>query len=66
VAEVLGGELTPAADVPALLAKAFPRWTPYRSLTGVALRERLTAEYGVKVASTSNRWPSTRRRSARR
>lgn len=57
VAEVLGTEPTPAADVPALLAKAFSRWEPYRRLTGKALRERLASEYGVKVASTGNRWP---------
>jgi S-DNA-T family DNA segregation ATPase FtsK/SpoIIIE len=54
---VLGDEPVPAADVPALLARHAPRWAPYRTLTGKALREQLAAEYGVKVASTGNRWP---------
>ena len=54
---VLGDEPVPSADVPALLARHAPRWAPYRTLTGKALREQLAAEYGVKVPSTGNRWP---------
>jgi DNA segregation ATPase FtsK/SpoIIIE, S-DNA-T family len=57
LAEVLGDETVPAADVPALLREYAPAWAPYRSLTGKALRERLADEYGVKVPSTGNRWP---------
>jgi S-DNA-T family DNA segregation ATPase FtsK/SpoIIIE len=32
-------------------------WPRYRSLTGKALRQWLDRDYGVKVASTGNRWP---------
>lgn len=56
VAEVLGSQTMPAADVPALLAHAFPSHTPYRKMTGKELAARLTAE-GAKVPSTKNRWP---------
>ncbi|PRX48701.1 S-DNA-T family DNA segregation ATPase FtsK/SpoIIIE [Prauserella shujinwangii] len=56
VADVLGDEPVPAANVPALLAQHAPDWLPYRKLTGKALRNRLAAE-GVKVSSTGNRWP---------
>ncbi|MFC5996974.1 cell division protein FtsK [Pseudonocardia hispaniensis] len=54
---VLGAEPVPVADVPALLRDHAPGWAPYRTLTGKALRERLRDVYGVKVASTGNRWP---------
>jgi DNA segregation ATPase FtsK/SpoIIIE, S-DNA-T family len=54
---VLGDEPVPVADVPALLARHAPRWAPYKALTGKALRELLATEYGIKVASTGNRWP---------
>jgi S-DNA-T family DNA segregation ATPase FtsK/SpoIIIE len=54
---VLGAESVPAADVPALLAREFPEWAPYKALTGKALREALAADHGVKVPSTGNRWP---------
>ncbi len=57
IAEVLGDQPVPAADVPALLARLAPRWTPYRSLTGKALRDQLMADHGIKVPSTGNRWP---------
>jgi S-DNA-T family DNA segregation ATPase FtsK/SpoIIIE len=57
LAEVLGNETVPAADVPALLARLAPSWSPYKTLTGKALRARLAEEYGVKVPSTGNRWP---------
>lgn len=56
VAEVLGDRPVPAADVPALLADAFPSHVPYRRMTGKEVAARLTAE-GAKVASTKNRWP---------
>ncbi|PXY32719.1 cell division protein FtsK [Prauserella muralis] len=54
---VLGADPVPAADVPALLAKHAPEWQPYKRLSGKALREHLTKEYGIKVPSTGNRWP---------
>jgi S-DNA-T family DNA segregation ATPase FtsK/SpoIIIE len=57
LAEVLGDEPVPAADLPALLRDYAPGWAPYRSLTGKALRERLRDVYGIRVASTGNRWP---------
>lgn len=56
VSEVLGHDVVPVADVPALLAKLAPDWAPYRKLTGKQLRELLAAE-GVKVPSTGNRYP---------
>jgi S-DNA-T family DNA segregation ATPase FtsK/SpoIIIE len=57
IAEVLGESPMPAADIPALLARNFPTWAPYRTLTGKKLREVLRQEHGVKVPSTDNRWP---------
>jgi S-DNA-T family DNA segregation ATPase FtsK/SpoIIIE len=54
---VLGDDPVPAADVPALLRDLAPRWAPYRTLTGKALRERLRDVHGVTVPSTGNRWP---------
>jgi S-DNA-T family DNA segregation ATPase FtsK/SpoIIIE len=54
---VLGERTVPAADLPALLKRRAPDWAPYQKLTGVALRERLLREHGVKVPSTGNRWP---------
>lgn len=56
LAAALGGATESAADLPPLLAKVAPRWAPYRTLTGKALREQL-AELGVKVPSTGNKWP---------
>ncbi|MDX8056075.1 cell division protein FtsK [Lentzea sp. BCCO 10_0798] len=53
---VMGEEPIRVADLPALLAQHAPRWTPYRSLTGKALRDQL-AELGVKVPSTKNTYP---------
>ena len=55
--EVLGEERVPAADVPARLRDLAPDHDPYRGLTGVKLREILEREYGIKVASTGNRYP---------
>lgn len=58
LAEVLPeGDPTPAADVPALLARAFPGWAPYRTMTGKTLRAVLETEHGIKVPSTGNRYP---------
>ena len=54
---VLGEERVPAADVPARLRDLAPDHAPYRGLTGVKLREILEREYGIKVASTGNRYP---------
>jgi S-DNA-T family DNA segregation ATPase FtsK/SpoIIIE len=54
---VLGAQRVPAADVPALLRDLAPDHPPYRGLTGVLLRELLEREYGIKVASTGNRYP---------
>jgi S-DNA-T family DNA segregation ATPase FtsK/SpoIIIE len=56
VAEVLGGEIVPAADVPPRLRKLAPGYLAYRSMSGVQLRE-LLAEHGVKVPSTKRRYP---------
>jgi S-DNA-T family DNA segregation ATPase FtsK/SpoIIIE len=56
LADVLGGEMVPAADVPALLREFAPKYKPYLGLSGKALREQLAA-LGVKVASTGNRFP---------
>lgn len=56
LAEVLGDDPVPAADVPALLRDYAPAWPPYRSMTGKSLRDALALR-GVKVASTRNRWP---------
>jgi S-DNA-T family DNA segregation ATPase FtsK/SpoIIIE len=55
--EVLGDDPRPIADVPALLKRHAPTWTPYQSLTGKALRELLDREHGIKVPSTGNRYP---------
>ncbi|MFD0657157.1 hypothetical protein [Thermocatellispora tengchongensis] len=56
LAAVLDQDPVPAADLPALLAAHAPRWAPYKTLTGKALREQLEA-LGVRVPSTGNRWP---------
>jgi S-DNA-T family DNA segregation ATPase FtsK/SpoIIIE len=56
LAEVLGAEPVPVADVPPLLRDLAPGYKPYAGLSGKALREQL-ATLGVKVASTGNRWP---------
>ncbi|MEV6895665.1 cell division protein FtsK [Kribbella sp. NPDC051137] len=55
--EVLDDVPVRIADVPALLKRLAPTWGPYQSLTGKALREQLAADYGIKVASTGNRYP---------
>ncbi|MEV0291003.1 cell division protein FtsK [Kribbella sp. NPDC050820] len=55
--EVLGDDPRPIADVPALLKRLAPTWTPYQGLTGKALRELLDREHGIKVPSTGNRYP---------
>ena len=54
---VLGEQRVPAADVPARLRDLAPDHASYRGLTGVKLREILEREYGIKVASTGNRYP---------
>ena len=54
---VLGSQSVPAADVPALLARAYPTWKPYRAMTGKDLRTILATEHAIKVPSTGNRYP---------
>ena len=58
VAEVLGSgtDSVRAADVPRLLAQAFPGYEPYRRMKGTELAARLTAE-GAKVPTTGNVFP---------
>jgi DNA segregation ATPase FtsK/SpoIIIE, S-DNA-T family len=56
VVDVLGEEKVAAADVPPRLRKLAPGHPPYRSMSGVRLRE-LLAEHGVKVPSTGRRYP---------
>jgi S-DNA-T family DNA segregation ATPase FtsK/SpoIIIE len=56
VADALGGQKVPAADVPSRLRKLAPGYPPYRSMSGARLRE-LLAEHGVKVPSTGRRYP---------
>jgi S-DNA-T family DNA segregation ATPase FtsK/SpoIIIE len=41
------------ADLPPRLRKLAPSWGPYRSLTGVQLRELLDAE-DIRVTNTAN------------
>ncbi|MEO3875496.1 hypothetical protein ABGB18_42515 [Nonomuraea sp. B12E4] len=53
---VMGADPIPVADLPALLARHAPAWLPYKTLTGVKLREQL-ADLGVKVPTTGNRFP---------
>jgi DNA segregation ATPase FtsK/SpoIIIE, S-DNA-T family len=54
--DVLGERKVPAADVPSRLRKLAPGYPPYRSMSGVRLRESL-AEHGVKAPSTGRRYP---------
>lgn len=56
---VLGYERVRLADLPALLRDLAPDWVPYRSMTGVRLRELLD-DAGVTVTNTGNvpqLWP---------
>lgn len=55
--EVLNTDPVAIADVPALLKRLAPTWTPYQSLTGKALVKILATEHGVKVPSTGNKFP---------
>lgn len=57
VGEVIGNQTVPCADIPALLAQAFPAQVLYRQMTGKQLRQLLKNEHGVQVPSTGNRWP---------
>jgi DNA segregation ATPase FtsK/SpoIIIE, S-DNA-T family len=47
----------PAADIPARLRALAPDWAPYRAITGLQIRQYLDNEYGVKVATTGQRYP---------
>jgi S-DNA-T family DNA segregation ATPase FtsK/SpoIIIE len=51
--EVLAHERVRLADLPALLRDLAPAWGPYRTLTGVRLKELLDAE-GVRVVTKAN------------
>jgi S-DNA-T family DNA segregation ATPase FtsK/SpoIIIE len=51
--EVLAQERVRLADLPALLRDLAPGWGPYRTLTGVRLKELLDAE-GVRVVTKAN------------
>ena len=57
LAQVLGNERVPTADVPARLRDLAADYEPSRSMTGVKLRETLERKYGVKIPSTGNRYP---------
>ena len=50
---VLGTERVRLADVPALLRDLAPTWGPYRTLTGVQLRDLLDAA-GVRTTNVGN------------
>jgi S-DNA-T family DNA segregation ATPase FtsK/SpoIIIE len=51
--EVLDTERVKLADLPALLRDLAPAWGPYRTLTGVRLRDLLAAQ-GVRVITKAN------------
>ena len=53
LAAVLGTDRVRLADVPALLRDLAPTWGPYRTLTGVQLRDQLDGA-GVKTGRTGN------------
>jgi DNA segregation ATPase FtsK/SpoIIIE, S-DNA-T family len=57
LAEVIGVEPVPVADLPARLRDLAPGWPPYQSLTGKQVVSQLAARYDVKVPSTGNRYP---------
>ena len=57
VAEALGNDPVPAAQVADALKARFPGWGPYQGLTGKRLAASLGSEYGVKVPSTGNKYP---------
>ena len=50
---VLGTDRVRLADVPALLRDLAPGWGPYRTLTGVQLRDLLD-DAGVRTTTTGN------------
>lgn len=51
--EVLDADRVRLADLPALLRDLAPSWGPYRTLTGVRLKELLDAE-GVRIVTKAN------------
>ena len=51
--EALGHDRVRLADVPALLRDLAPAWTPYRSLTGVQLKDLLD-DAGVRTTNVGN------------
>lgn len=56
IAEVIGHEPLPAAELPARLRSLAPEWAPYQSLTGKQVVSQLRDRYEVKVPSTGNRY----------
>ncbi|MGH3126157.1 MAG: hypothetical protein ACRDND_34705 [Streptosporangiaceae bacterium] len=50
---MLGTERVRLADLAALLRDLAPEWGPYRTLTGIQLREQLD-DAGVRVTNTNN------------
>jgi len=53
LAAVIGTKRVRLADLPALLRDLAPAWTPYRTLTGVQLRDRLD-DAGIRITNTGN------------
>lgn len=51
--QVLGSDRVRLADVPALLRDLAPTWGPYRTLTGVQLRDLLD-DAGVRTTNVGN------------
>lgn len=51
--EVLGRDRVRIADLPALLRDLAPAWTPYRTLTGLQLRDQLE-DAGVRTTNAGN------------
>jgi S-DNA-T family DNA segregation ATPase FtsK/SpoIIIE len=47
----------PAADIPSRLRALAPDWAPYRTITGLQIRQYLDNEYAVKVATTGHKYP---------
>lgn len=51
--QVLGSERVRLADLPSLLRKLAPAWGPYRTLTGVQLRDQLDGA-GIRTTNVGN------------
>lgn len=57
IGEVIGTRTVPSADIPALLADAFPSVVLYQQVTGKQLRKMLWDDYQVRVPTTDNKFP---------